>query len=180
MEQWAVVLADGLLLAVALAGGLLTVLRARLGQRARMLAFAACVLLSGGMLYQLVWWLLAVPAGHSDAEIAAGAGWSSAGTLITGLVVAIAVGLLFVALTLETEPVAARAPVQTHRAPTAAPAPAANGYAHHAPTAGTPAPASGWTPPQQAQPNDWNIMSGVWSIPRGTCDGPPPEDPNHR
>lgn len=31
----------------------------------------------------------------------------------------------------------------------------------------------GWTPPQQAQPDDWSIMSGVWSIPRGTFDDPP-------
>ncbi len=197
MEQWAVVLADGLLLAVALGGGLFTVLRARLGTRARMLAVGACVLVSAAMLFQLVWWLLVVPASHSSAEIAGGAGRSDVGSLLTGVVVAAAVGMLFAALIVGARegppaPTGPSAPRQrstppTHHAPAAhhAPAhhPAANGHAPRPPaTAGAQAgpSAGGWSPPQQSQPNDWNIMSGVWSIPRGTFDGPPPEDPGRR
>jgi len=202
MEQWAAVVADILLLAVTLTGGIMTLLRAQqVSRRATLLAAAACLTLIAWMLYQLVWWLITVPAEHSQAEIAAGAGHSSVGILVTGVVISIAVALLFAAVNFgDGEPAgqssgqpagqsagqAAAAPAHGRHVPAQANGHAAHGqHAQHAqrPPA---APAhsgqgaGGWTPPQQAHPNDWNIMSGVWSIPRGTFDGPPPEDPNHR
>jgi hypothetical protein len=179
MEQWAAVVADSLLLAVTLAGGIWTLLRAQqISRRAILLAATACLTLIGWMLYQLVWWLLSVPASHSNAEIAAGAGHSNVGTVLTGVVVSIAVALLFAAVNTGSDqpapaPGTAARAVATGRAV----APQANGYGQHPPpTAQAGNAAGGWTPPQQAHPNDWNIMSGVWSIPRGTFDGPPPDD----
>ncbi len=202
MEQWAIVVADSLLLAVTLAGGIWTLLRAQqVSRRATLLAAVACLTLICWMLYQLVWWLLTVPASYSDAEIGAGAGHSTVGTVLTGVVVSIAVGLLFAALnTGSAVSAAVPAPVgtATRTASGRAAPPQANGYGQH-PHAGTHAgthtgahsgthtgahsggqAAGGWSPPQQAHPNDWNIMSGVWSIPRGTFDGPPPDDQPHR
>jgi hypothetical protein len=38
---------------------------------------------------------------------------------------------------------------------------------------GQPPVAGGWTPPQQAEPADWRIMSGVWALPRERFDQPP-------
>src|SRR5688572_14575603 len=91
MEQWAAVVADILLLAVTLAGGIVTLLRAqRISRRATLLAAVACLTLICWMLYQLVWWLITVPAAHTDAEIAAGAGHSSVNMLLTGVVISIA------------------------------------------------------------------------------------------
>jgi len=198
MEQWAAVVADILLLVVTLTGGILTLLRAqRISRQSTLLAAAACFTLIAWMLYQLVWWLITVPAEHSQAEIAAGAGHSSVGILVTGAIISIAVGLLFAAVNLgDGQPAgqpagrAAATPAHGRHVPAQA-----NGYAAHAqqakhaerqPASNGPAPAGsgqaagGWTPPQQAHPNDWNIMSGVWSIPRGTFDGPPPEDPGRQ
>jgi hypothetical protein len=185
MEQWAAVVADSLLLAVTLAGGIWTLLRAQqISRRATLLAAAACLTLIGWMLYQLVWWLLTVPAAHSDAEIAAGAGHSSIGTVLTGVVVSIAVALLFAAVNTGSDQPAAAPGAAARAAAVGRAAPAqANGYGQHPPAgahSGGPPATAGWTPPQQAHPNDWNIMSGVWSIPRGTFDGPPPDDSARR
>jgi hypothetical protein len=198
MEQWAAVAASSLLLVVTLAGGIMTLMRAeRISRRAMTLAAVACLTLLAWMFYQLVWWLMTVPAQYTDAEIAAGAGHSDAGTLLTGVVISIAVALLFAAVIVGADRPGA------HAAPTGGRATQAqvqaqaqaqaqvNGYAQRSPagaagdTAGSGQPvtaqaAGGWTPPQQAQPNDWNIQSGVWSIPRGIFDGPPPEDPGRR
>jgi hypothetical protein len=184
MEQWAAVVANSVLLVVTLAGGIMVLMRAeRIGRRAMMLAVIACLALIAWMFYQLVWWLMTVPAEHTDAEIAAGAGHSNAGTLLTGIVISIVVALLFAAVTVGVDrPGAHAAPAGGRAVPAQA-----NGYAQRPTTGATGAPAAagqpataqtagGWTPPQQAHPNDWNIQSGVWSIPRGTFDGPPPED----
>jgi hypothetical protein len=192
MEQWAVVVADSLLLAVTLAGGIVTMLRAQqISRRAGLLATVACLIVACWLLYQLVWWLISVPAAHTDAQIAAGAGYSNANIVLTGVVISIAVALLFGAVNLGSAvpaAVSAAAPAAgagRHAAPSTRTVPAqANGYSQRpagtgAP-AGPPATAGGWTPPQQAHPNDWNIQSGVWSIPRGTFDGPPPDDSGRR
>jgi hypothetical protein len=188
MEQWAAVVANSLLLVVTLAGGIMVLLRAeRIGRRAMMLAAVACLTLIAWMFYQLVWWLMTVPAEHTEAEIAAGAGHSDGGTLLTGVVISIAVALLFAAVTIGADrPGAHAAPAGGRTVPAQA-----NGYAQR-PTAGATAGATGaqpgagqavgaqtaggWTPPQQSHPNDWNMQSGVWSIPRGTFDAPPPDD----
>jgi hypothetical protein len=189
MEQWAVVMADSLLLAVTLAGGIVTMLRAqRISRRASLLATVACLLLACWLLYQLFWWLIYVPGAHSNVEIAAGAGHSNANMLLTGVVLAIAVAMLFGAVNLgSVEPAdELAAAAGRHAAPSGRTVPAqANGYAQRPPAGAgaataTPATAGGWTPPQQAHPNDWNIQSGVWSIPRGTFDGPPPDDTGRR
>jgi hypothetical protein len=199
MEQWAVVVADSLLLAVTLAGGIVTMLRAQqISRRASLLATVACLIVACWLLYQLVWWLISVPAAHTDSEIAAGAGYANANIVLTGVVISVAVALLFGAVNLGSAVPAAvpaaepAAGAGRHAAPSGRTVPAqANGYAQRpaagtgAPAgtgvaAGTPATAGGWTPPQQAHPNDWNIQSGVWSIPRGTFDGPPPDDSGRR
>jgi hypothetical protein len=191
MEQWAAVVANSLLLVVTLVGGIMVLMRAeRISRRAMMLATIACLTVIAWMFYQLVWWLMTVPAEHTDAEIAAGAGHSDAGTLLTAVVISIAVALLIGAVTLGADRPGA------HAAPAGARVVPAQANGHVPRTGGatggatavqagpgqaaTAHPAGGWTPPQQAHPNDWNMQSGVWSIPRGLFDGPPPDDQSRR
>ncbi|GIJ53204.1 hypothetical protein [Virgisporangium aurantiacum] len=198
MEQWALVLADSVLLVVALGGAVFTLVRVRrVGGLAAVLAAAACGVLVVAAVFDMIWWTQVVPNAIREDEIATAANLNKIGVLGTTLSIALGVGLLIAATN-----VARPAATEPATAPqTGFPAGAAVGSAqpplHQIPQQYQPhqaspyqpqqqatpqaQPAAGWTPPQQApgQP-DWNIHSGVWSIPRGTFDRPPPDQQQPR
>src|SRR5688500_9525500 len=185
MEQWALVLADRVLLVVALAGGIMTCARVRRRRRtAAMLAASACGLLVLTMIFDMV----------LHTRVDRSTTLDNIGVLATMTMIAISVGLL-IGSAGAGRPGAATRPARRRArhghtgtadgAGSRAPAPAggsggspAAGPAYVVPNGVVPQaqPAAGWTPPQQqpGQP-DWNIHSGVWSIPRGTFDRPPPD-----
>jgi hypothetical protein len=192
MEQWALVLADSVLLLVALAGAVLTLVRVRrFGGSAPVLAGAACGVLVVAAVFDMVWWTQVYPTAFED-------GFSTAATLYnigvlgTTLMISIGVGLLIVATNVGRSTAGEPVPAPQPGFPRGAPVGAQPGQSRvhqipqqpglyqpqqQVPESGQPA--SGWTPPQQPQP-DWNIHSGVWSIPRGTFDGPPPDQQQPR
>ena len=183
MQYWPVVLADTVLLTVALVGGVVTLVRMRrVGGLPVVLAGAACGVLVVAAIVDMVWWTQLVPAAIDAGEPDRAATLYDYGVLVTFFMIAIGVGLLIAATNVGRPAVAPAEPVTRHDV-----AASPNGSAsaippqytpHHAQPAPAPQaqPAQGWTPPQQqpGQP-DWNIHSGVWSIPRGTFDGPPPD-----
>jgi hypothetical protein len=178
MENWAIVLSDTALLAVVLAGGIFTLVRMRrVGGAGVALASVACAVLVVAAIFDMVWWLAVYPNAIDVEDLGTASTLNRIGVLGTWFMITIGVGLLFGAVN------AGRAAVQ----PATGPQP---GFAMGAPQAfgpptvpqqplPQPQPAAGWPPPPQQQPGqpDWNIHSGVWSIPRGTFDGPPPEQP---
>jgi hypothetical protein len=193
MGNLGLVLADIVLIIVALAGGVLTLVRARrVGGLAVGLATAACAILVLASIIDMVWWVAVFPSVIEDEGYS---GITTAHAVISGLawfLTVIAIGLLFASTNVGRTPA-----VTPAGSPAADPAANPAGGPFPGPTSGftmppatqppgpggaTPAPtaqpAQGWTPPQQAQP-DWNIHSGVWSIPRGTFDGPPPDQRQH-
>jgi hypothetical protein len=191
MEQWALILADSVLLVVALGGAVLTLVRARrVGGAAAALAGAACGVLVLAAIFDMVWWTQVYPSVFDPGDsIATAANLSKIGTLGTTLLISIGVALLIVSTNIrrsvEATPAQAPAGLQPPFPAGAQPPPPAYQIPQqHTPQQHTPQPApqpapqaaAGWTPPQQqpGQP-DWNIHSGVWSIPRGTFDGPPPD-----
>ncbi|GIJ69947.1 hypothetical protein [Virgisporangium ochraceum] len=195
MGNLGLVLSDIVLIIVALGGGILTLVRARrVGGLAVGLAGTACALLVLSAILDMVWWLAIFP-GILDSDGYSGVtGAHFAVSFIGWLLIVVSIGLLFASTNVGRSagadlidgrvagpaggpgpmPAAPGAP-GGFTVPPPAPAPG--------PAGATPAPAAqptqGWTPPQQAQPN-WNIHSGVWSIPHGTFDGPPPDQQNHR
>lgn len=200
MGSLGLVLTDIVLIIVALGGGILTLVRARrVGGLAVGLAATACGLLVLSAIVDMVWWLAIFP-GILDSEGYSGiTGLHVAASATSWLLIVISIGLLFgstnVGRSAGANPVggpvtapmagpgaaagpygapgfAVPAPAPPNGPVSAAPA-APNGPVSAAP-APTAQPTQGWTPPQQAQPN-WNIHSGVWSIPHGTFDGPPPD-----
>jgi hypothetical protein len=199
MEQWALVLADSVLLAVALGGAIFTLVRVRrVGGTGAVLAAVACGVLVVAAVFDMVWWTQLYPNMIEESEIATAATLGKVGVLGTTLTIALGVGLLIVA-TNVARPAAAE-PAATPQAGFPAGGPAGPSPVHQIPQqyqpqqpgsyqpqqqAPQPAPqpagqsaqpAAGWPAPQQAQGQpDWNIHSGVWSIPRGTFDRPPPD-----
>jgi hypothetical protein len=183
MRYWAVVLADTVLLTVALGGGVLTLVRVRrVGGAAVGLAGTACGILVVAAIVDMVWWTRLVPAAIDDGDAGRAADLNDYGVVLTFLLVAVGVGLLIAATNVGRPAVARTGPEAATAAP-AHPTPPNHPVAtipHQARHAQAHEPAQNWTPPQQAQPSqqpqpDWNIHSGVWSIPRGTFDGPPPD-----
>jgi hypothetical protein len=185
MGNWAVVLSDSALLVVALGGGVLTLVRMRrVGGAGVALASVACAVLVLAAIFDMIWWLAVYPHAIEAEDFSSAGTLNDIGVLATWLMITIGVGVLFGAVNVSRAGAAE---------PTTAPQP---GFATGIPSAQPPAygppvipqqpqpqahsqaqPAAGWTPPQQTGQPDWNIHSGVWSIPRGTFDGPPPEQP---
>lgn len=180
MEQWALVLADSVLLVVALAGAVVTLVRLRrVGGFATALAGTACGVLVMAAIFDMLWWTQVYPDAVDAAGFATASTLNKVGVLGTFLMISIGVGLLIasthVGRSTATEPATAHpirqpTPYQTQQQ--------ARQQAQSAPQQAQPA--SGWTPPQQIQAGDWNIHSGVWSIQRGTFDGPPPDQQQPR
>lgn len=183
MDSWAVVLADTVLILVTLTGAAITVVRMRrVGGSAAVLAGAACAALVLAAILDLIWWTRLVPDAVDAGDADRAASLTDTGVLVTFLLITVGVGLLIAATNVGRPAVAVGEPVAASR-------PAAPAYqpVNGIPSRYTPQnqqapqqPAQGWTPPQQQgqQPQgqpDWNIHSGVWSIPRGTFDGPPPD-----
>jgi hypothetical protein len=180
MEQWALVLADSVLLLVALGGAVLTLVRVRrVGGLAAVLAASACGVLVVAAVFDMVWWTRVYPTVLDEDQIATAATLNKIGVLGTTLTIALGVGLLIVANNVArpaaTEP--ATAPRTGFPAGAPAQPPVPQIPQQYQPQQAQPAP--GWPSPQPAQPAqpDWNIHSGVWSIPRGTFDRPPPDRP---
>jgi hypothetical protein len=180
MEYWAVVLAGTVLLLVALAGGALTLVRTRrVGGSAAALAGTACGVLVLAAVLHMVWYTRLIPGAIRDGDPERAADLYDYGVLVTFFLIAIGVGLL-VAATNIGRPAAAPHPAHAAAAAPAGPIAQPARPAQHARHVEQAQPAQGWTPPQQPQQSqqpqpDWNIHSGVWSIPRGTFDGPPPD-----
>ncbi len=187
MEQWALVLADSVLLVVALGGAVITLMRVRrVGGLAAVLAGAAAGVLVVAAIFDMIWWTQVYPGAFDGGDFATAATLGKIGTLGTMLLIAVGVALL-IASTNVRQPAAAGSAVPPAPGPQPAFPMGAQMGAAPTPPVHQPAqpaqaqPAAGWTPPQQAQPRhqpaqpDWNIHSGVWSIPRGTFDRPPPD-----
>lgn len=189
MEQWALVLADSVLLAVALGGAVFTLVRVRrVGGLAAALAGAACGVLVVAAVFDMVWWTQVFPNVLEESEIATAATLNRVGVLGTTLTIAIGVGLLILATNVArpaaAEPAAApqagipaggpAGPSATHQIPQQYQPQQPGSYQPQQQAPQSAQPAAGWPAPQQAQGQpDWNIHSGVWSIPRGTFDRPP-------
>jgi len=193
MNQWAVVLSDSVLIAVALAGGILTLLRVqRVGGAAVAFAGAACAVLVLAAIFDMVWWLAVYPNALESDDIGTASTLNNIGVLGSWLLITIGVGLLIGAANAgrgAARPAAAPQPgfavppaqpqtygqpvIPQQYQPQAQPQPQGQAQPQ---AQGQAQPAAGWPQPQQqsGQP-DWNIHSGVWSIPRGTFDGPPPD-----
>jgi hypothetical protein len=179
MEQWALILGDTLLILVTLAGGVATTVRMRrLGGAASALAGSGCLVALLAMVFDLIWWLVVY---RNLADGGSYETYSNIGVLVTMLLITVAVGLLIAAANAGrpaagTQPNAAR----PHAGQPHTGQPHVGQFATAPGQPGQAVPAGGWSPPATgpgggaAQPNDWNVMSGVWSIPRGTFDGPPP------
>jgi hypothetical protein len=181
MEQWALVLADSVLLVVALGGAIFTLVRIRrVGGLGAVLAAVACGVLVVAAIFDMIWWTQVFPNVVEESTVATASTMNKVGVLGTTLTIALGVGLLIVAAnagrSAATEPAAAPRTGFPAGAPAQPPAPQIP--QQYQPQQAQPAP--GWPSPQQSQPAqtaqpDWNIHSGVWSIPRGTFDRPPPD-----
>jgi hypothetical protein len=164
MEQWALVVGNSLLLVAALVGGGFTLARSRpLGRTALALAVPGCGVLLFAAVLDLVWWLAVFPESVRTGEIDSVTTVADVGVLINHVLLVTGIGLLLAAAHAGRQ-VRRPAMAAAHRA----------GHAARSAGAGQAVPAGGWTPPQQTRSDDWSHMSGVWSIPPGVFDGPPP------
>ncbi len=151
MQQWALIVADTLLIAIGLAGGALTLARGgRLGRARTALAVTSCAALLAAATTDLILWFEIFPdrvANDNPGEIQ---NLANTAVLTTNVLICVSYGLLIAAV---------------HVAPRASAS--APGRSRPLPTTGT-----GWSPPRQIQAADWRSTSGVWSIPRRTFDQP--------
>jgi hypothetical protein len=166
MEQWALILADSVLLTVALGGGIVTLVRLRrLRAAAAVPAAIACGVLVVTMVFDMIWWTVVLDSAYNSEDFDRIQTYNNIGILVTTLLITTAVGLLLTAA--HAGRAAAGRPVG-HGGPQFG----ANGAAPAYPHPGLRRPSEG-----EAPAFDWNVHSGVWSMPPGTFDGPPPGQP---
>jgi hypothetical protein len=193
MEQWALVVGNSLLLAVALAGGVVTLVRlAPVSRRAMSLAAAGCLAFVLGAGLDLLWWLVVFPDAVQTGDAASLRAVADLGVLVNQVLIAAGIALLLVAVHVGRVGLPAGRRARVRGVPSEVSAGAApfdgrsgsGASGNGMPSAGArradgraardAAPGGGWTPPQRAQPADWSHMSGVWSMPPGAFDPPPP------
>ncbi|GIJ48869.1 hypothetical protein Val02_57550 [Virgisporangium aliadipatigenens] len=167
---WALITIEALMVLVALVGGISTLVRAKgLGTTTAALLGVGCLLLISVAAFDLYFWLVVFQDTADDGAESVER-LANVGTLASGILMAIGVALILTgAHTGRSAPEPAVAyPMSPPVPPVDQPVP---------PPAGAPA-TGGWTPPRQTQSSEWGVMSGVWSIPRGTFDDPPQSGPS--
>jgi hypothetical protein len=159
MQQWALVVADSLLIAIGLAGGVLTLARGRrLGRTMTVLAACSCAILLAAATADLIWWFDVFPDRVASTDPDQMRAMTNTAVLTTSVLICASYALLIAAVHVgprRAVPIVAPPPPPMPRTPP----PVANS-------------SLGWTPPRQAQPDDWATTSGVWSMPRGAFDQP--------
>lgn len=168
---WALITIEALMVLVALLGGGATLVRAKgLGTTTAALLGVGCLLLILVAAFNLYFWLVVVADEVDVSGVESAARVANVGTLASGILMAVGVALILLgAHTGRGVPVPAEAAY-----PTSPPAVAAGPV----PPPADPQAAGGWTPPRQTRSSEWGVMSGVWSIPRGTFDDPPQPGPS--
>jgi hypothetical protein len=171
---WALITIEALMVLVALGGGTATLVRAKgLGTTTAALLGVGCLLLILVAAFDVYFWLAVFPDNVEEGGFESAARLSNVGTLASGILLAVGVALILAGAHTGRRLPAAVAHPQPVGYPTSPPPAAVQPVP---PPAAAPA-AGGWTPPRQAQSSEWGVMSGVWSIPRGTFDDPPQPGP---